>query len=104
MAMRAGETPASGSSASLLSTEIETFGKEIRALEDEYQQVQVAIRNASPAYAALTQPQPLGLKEIQQLLEREPRRGEGDEPHGRCWCGGTDPLPHRELRCSCRRW
>jgi CHAT domain-containing protein/Tfp pilus assembly protein PilF len=49
--------------------EIETFGKEIRALEDEYQQVQVAIRNASPAYAALTQPQPLGLKEIQQLLE-----------------------------------
>jgi len=49
--------------------EIETFGKEIRALEDEYQQVQVAIRKASPAYAELTQPQPLGLKEIQQLLE-----------------------------------
>ncbi|HSE38424.1 MAG TPA: tetratricopeptide repeat protein, partial [Blastocatellia bacterium] len=49
--------------------EIETFGKEIRALEDEYQQVQVAIRKASPAYAALTQPQPLGLIEIQQLLD-----------------------------------
>ncbi len=49
--------------------EIETFDKEIRALEDEYQQVQVAIRKASPAYAALTQPQPLGLKQIQQLLE-----------------------------------
>ncbi len=49
--------------------EIETFDKEIRALEDEYQQVQVAIRKESPAYAALTQPQPLGLKEIQQLLE-----------------------------------
>jgi CHAT domain-containing protein len=49
--------------------EIETFDKEIRALEDEYQQVQVAIRKASPAYAALTQPQPLGLKAIQQLLE-----------------------------------
>ena len=49
--------------------EIETFGKEVRALEDEYQQVQVAIRKASPAYAALTQPQPLGLKQIQQLLE-----------------------------------
>lgn len=49
--------------------EIETFDKEIRALEDEYQQVQVAIRKASPAYAELTQPQPLGLKEIQQLLE-----------------------------------
>ncbi len=49
--------------------EIDTFNKEIRALEDEYQQVQVAIRKASPAYAALTQPQPLGLKEIQQLLD-----------------------------------
>ncbi len=49
--------------------EIETFDKEIRTLEDEYQQVQVAIRKASPAYAALTQPQPLALKEIQQLLE-----------------------------------
>ena len=49
--------------------EIEAFDKEIRALEDEYQQVQGAIRKASPAYAELTQPQPLGLKEIQQLLE-----------------------------------
>ena len=49
--------------------EIETFDKEIRALENEYQQVQVAIRNASPGYAALIQPQPLGLKEIQQLLD-----------------------------------
>ena len=49
--------------------EIDTFAREIRALEDEYQQVQVAIRKASPAYAALTQPQPLGLKEIQQLLD-----------------------------------
>jgi CHAT domain-containing protein len=43
--------------------------KEINALEDEYQQVQVAIRKASPAYAALTQPQPLGLKEIQAQLD-----------------------------------
>ena len=49
--------------------EIETFDKEIRALEDEYQQLQVAIRKSSPAYAELTQPQPLGLKEIQQLLD-----------------------------------
>lgn len=49
--------------------EMETFDKEIRGLEDEYQQVQVEIRKASPAYAALTQPQPLGLKQIQQLLE-----------------------------------
>ncbi len=51
--------------------EIETFDKEIRALEDEYQQVQVAIRKASPAYAELTQPQPLDLKGIQQQLDPE---------------------------------
>jgi CHAT domain-containing protein len=50
--------------------EIETLKGEISALEDEYQQVQVAIRKASPAYAALTQPQPLGLKEIQAQLDQ----------------------------------
>jgi len=49
--------------------EIETFDKEIRALEDEYQQVQVAIRKASPAYAELTQPRPLDLEGIQQQLD-----------------------------------
>jgi CHAT domain-containing protein len=50
--------------------EIATLDKEIGALEDEYQQVQGAIRKASPAYAALTQPQPLGLKEIQTQLDQ----------------------------------
>jgi len=50
--------------------EIETLKGEISALEDEYQQVQVAIRKASPAYAALIQPQPLGLKEIQTQLDQ----------------------------------
>ncbi len=49
--------------------EIDTLRKEISGLEDEYQQVQAAIRKASPAYAALTQPQPLELKEIQQQLD-----------------------------------
>ena len=49
--------------------EIDTLKKEISALEDEYQQVQAAIRKSSPQYAALTQPQPLGLKAIQQQLD-----------------------------------
>jgi CHAT domain-containing protein len=44
------------------------LNKEITALEDEYQQVQATIRSRSPHYAALTQPQPLGLTEIQQQL------------------------------------
>jgi CHAT domain-containing protein/tetratricopeptide (TPR) repeat protein len=43
--------------------------REISALEDQYQQVQAAIRQSSPQYAALTQPQPLRLKEIQQQLD-----------------------------------
>jgi CHAT domain-containing protein/tetratricopeptide (TPR) repeat protein len=50
--------------------EIATLDKEISALEDEYQQVQGAIRKTSPAYAALTQPQPLQLKEIQTQLDQ----------------------------------
>ena len=45
------------------------LNEELRALEDEYQQVQVAIRKASPGYAALTQPQPLNSREIQQQLD-----------------------------------
>ena len=38
---------------------------EIDALTTEYEQVQAQIRQTSPRYAALTQPVPLGLKEIQ---------------------------------------
>ena len=51
------------------SDEIATLQRAIGALEDEYQQVQAAIRQSSPQYAALTQPQPLSLKEIQQQLD-----------------------------------
>jgi len=49
--------------------ELETLNKEINTLDDDYQQVTAAIRNSSPAYAALTQPNPLGLKEIQAQLD-----------------------------------
>ncbi len=46
--------------------------KEIEQLLTEHQEVQARIRYASPRYAALTQPRPLGLKEIQQeLLDSE---------------------------------
>jgi CHAT domain-containing protein len=40
--------------------------KEIAAITTEYEEIQVQIRARSPRYAALTQPQPLGLTEIQQ--------------------------------------
>lgn len=46
--------------------------KEIESLTNEYRQVQSQIRVKSPRYAALAQPQPLGLKEIQtQVLDSE---------------------------------
>jgi CHAT domain-containing protein len=42
--------------------------KEIAAITDEYEEVQAQIRARSPRYAALTQPQPLSLMEIQQQM------------------------------------
>ena len=51
--------------------ELVVMQREISELEDQYQQVQAAIRKSSPQYAALTQPQPLDLKGIQAQLDRE---------------------------------
>ncbi len=39
--------------------------REVRALLDEYRQVEAEIRARSPKYAALTQPEPLSVKEMQ---------------------------------------
>ncbi|HKG60419.1 MAG TPA: CHAT domain-containing tetratricopeptide repeat protein [Pyrinomonadaceae bacterium] len=49
--------------------EITRVQGEISTLEDQYQQVQAAIRKSSPQYSALTQPQPLDLKGIQRELD-----------------------------------
>ena len=43
--------------------------KQIDELQAQYQQLEVKIRQTSPRYAALTQPQPLSLHEIQQTLD-----------------------------------
>lgn len=43
--------------------------QELEALTSAYQEVEARIRTTSPRYAALTQPQPLTLAEIQQLLD-----------------------------------
>jgi CHAT domain-containing protein/tetratricopeptide (TPR) repeat protein len=45
--------------------QVAAANKEIDALMTEYEQVQAQIRQRSPRYAALTQPAPLSLKEIQ---------------------------------------
>jgi CHAT domain-containing protein len=45
--------------------------REISQLETDYERAKVAIRKANPHYAALTQPQPLKLREIQQQLDAD---------------------------------
>ena len=45
--------------------------QEISRLENDYERAQAAIRKASPRYAALTQPQPLKLTEIQAQLDAD---------------------------------
>ena len=50
----------------------QAVAKEIESLTTELQQIEAQIRQSSPRYAALTQPQPLTLKEIQtQVLDRD---------------------------------
>src|SRR5262245_14652045 len=46
----------------------QAFAKEIDSVTTEYEEVRAQIRARSPRYAALTQPQPLGLAEIQQQV------------------------------------
>jgi CHAT domain-containing protein len=48
--------------------EAEALAKEIRNLTDQYDQVRAEIKSKSPSYAALTQPQPLNLKQIQERV------------------------------------
>jgi tetratricopeptide (TPR) repeat protein len=49
-------------------TKIAEIDKQRLALLQQYQQIQTGIRTASPRYAALTQPQPLTLPEIQKQI------------------------------------
>ena len=49
-------------------TKIAEIDKQRLALLQQYQQIQTQVRTASPRYAALTQPQPLTLPEIQKQI------------------------------------
>lgn len=51
--------------------QIEKIEQEIRKLTADFQLLQTEIRQKSPQYSALTQPHPLGIKEIQELLDPE---------------------------------
>ncbi|MCF4970138.1 hypothetical protein CV014_25025 [Nostoc sp. CMAA1605] len=48
--------------------EAQAIEAQITALVEQYQQIQAQIRATSPRYAALTQPQPLSLPQIQQQV------------------------------------
>ena len=52
------------------SADREQLNREIADLSAAYEGVQAKIRTTSPAYAALTQPQPLTLQDIQRQLDR----------------------------------
>lgn len=56
-------------SANASSDELAAVSQEISSLTVERDQVETQIRIKTPRYAALTQPQPASLKEIQQLLD-----------------------------------
>jgi len=51
--------------------QVAVFTQEIEELEKQYQEVEGRLRANSPAYAALTQLQPLTASEIQQLLDAD---------------------------------
>jgi CHAT domain-containing protein/tetratricopeptide (TPR) repeat protein len=73
---------------------------EIRDLQSEYQDVEAAIRAASPRYAALTQPAPLTVAQIrQQVLDPDTLLLEYSlgEKRSWLWAVGTDQLHAFEL-------
>ncbi len=51
--------------------QLAAIGKELDSLLAQYRDVETEIRAASPAYAALTQPQPMSAKEVEHLLDAE---------------------------------
>jgi CHAT domain-containing protein len=79
--------------------QLKEVNEEIRALEEKFEQVQSAIRNASPTYAALTQPQPLSVREIQEQLDPNTLLLEYSlgEPRSYLWVVSNSKLHSYEL-------
>ncbi|MFN0123353.1 MAG: CHAT domain-containing tetratricopeptide repeat protein [Blastocatellia bacterium] len=80
-------------------TQLREISQDISALEDEYQQLQARLRQNNPRYSALTQPQTLGLADIQRLLDADSLLLEfatGDE-RSYLWTVTQDALSSYEL-------
>lgn len=75
------------------------FKKDIEEILAQYEQVEAQIRQASPRYAALTQPQPLSAPEIQQQLDANTILLEYalGEDHSYLWAVGPDSLRSFQL-------
>jgi len=73
--------------------------QELSQLETGYERAQVAIRRNNPHYAALTQPQPLKLKEMQAQLDEDTLQLEYALGEGRSylWAVTRDSLTSYEL-------
>ena len=82
--------------------QVDALKKEIGRLETEYERAQAAIRKASPHYAALTQPQPIKLNEIQAQLDAdtvllEYSLGAPDQDQSYLWAITRDSLTSYNL-------
>jgi CHAT domain-containing protein len=76
------------------------MNKAITELESEYEHTQAQIRRTSPRYAAIAQPEPLTLREIQaQVLDPETLLLEYSlgEDRSYIWAVGTDSVSSHEL-------
>jgi CHAT domain-containing protein/tetratricopeptide (TPR) repeat protein len=80
--------------------QLNAAAKEIEALTTQFQEVESRIRATSPRYAALTQPQPLNLNEIQQqVLDNDTLLMEYSlgEEHSYLWVASKTSLTSYEL-------
>jgi len=81
-------------------TEVKALAEEIQTLIEDLQQVETEIRQKNPRYAALTQPRPLTLKEIQtQVLDPDTLLLEYSlgEERSFVWAVTSNSITSREL-------
>lgn len=79
--------------------QVAALDRELTDLRESYQQVEAEIRMSSPGYAALTQPRPLTVNQIQALLDPETVLLEYSlgQKHSHIWIIGESSLEVREL-------
>src|SRR5262249_35447837 len=79
--------------------QVSTLDSEIEQIVTQYGEIEGEIRTASPGYAALNQPQPLTVREIQKLLDPDTALLEYSlgEERSHLWIVSADSLHVRDL-------